>query len=475
MGGKQRQVVQQPGFPPCRRFAGFQLVQNLLRAGDHRRGQTRQFRHLHAIGPVGRPVPHLVQEHDLALEFLHRHGGVAHVFQLPGQCRHLVVMGGKDRAAAIDRVQVFHRGPCDGQPVIGRRAPPDFIEDHQSRRIGLVQDRGGFDHFHHERGPPARQVIGGAHPAEDLADDADAGLRGGHETAHLRKDHDQRNLPEIGGFAGHVGPGQKQDMGRILGGAELGIIRHESRPRGAQRGLDHRVTSAFDHQVAPGGDLRPNPVTLGGAFGKACGEIQFGNGAGQGGKRSGLGQNGGTQGFEDLAFQGAGPVGGVQDAFFELGQVQRGKPQRIGGRLAVDEGIGERLAQHPFGMGGRRFDEIAENVVVLDLQGPDPGRLDILRLQPGDHAAPFVAQLPRRIQIGGMAFGHHSAIAQRHGQVVGQCTAEQVRQISRALKRGGDPGKGGVPLPVEGCAQVGCVMQAVAHRTKIPGPAPVKR
>ena len=39
-----------------------------------------------------------------------------------------------------------------------------------------------------------------------------AGRIGGHERTHLRQNRDQRGLPQIGGFAAHVGAGDDGDQ-----------------------------------------------------------------------------------------------------------------------------------------------------------------------------------------------------------------------------------------------------------------------
>ena len=50
-------------------------------------------------------------------------------------------------------------------------------------------------------------------------------------------------------------------------------------------------------------------------------------------------------------------------------------------------------------MGCRRLDEIAQHIVVLDLQALNAGLSDVISLHAGNHAAPLVAQLPRFIQL----------------------------------------------------------------------------
>jgi hypothetical protein len=108
-----------------------------------------------AVGAVGRPGRHLVQKHDIALPFLDSHRVAGERRQFRGERGQLVVMRRKQRAAAIDLVQMLERRPGDRQAVEGRGATADLVEDHKTARSGLVQDRRGLDHLDHE-GRPAR-------------------------------------------------------------------------------------------------------------------------------------------------------------------------------------------------------------------------------------------------------------------------------------------------------------------------------
>ena len=59
----------------------------------------------------------------------------------------------------------------------------------------------------------------------------------------------------------------------------------------------------------------------------------------------------------------------------------------------------------------RDLDEIAEHVVVADLQRLDAGRLGISRLQAGDDLAAAVAQAPMLVEIGVGAVADEAAVA----------------------------------------------------------------
>ena len=96
-------------------------------------------------------------------------------------------MGGEQRPAAIDVMEMLDRRPGDRQAVEGRGAAADLIEDDEGALARLVEDGGGLDHFDHEGRAAARQIIGGADAAEQAVDDADARFCRGNEGAHLRQ------------------------------------------------------------------------------------------------------------------------------------------------------------------------------------------------------------------------------------------------------------------------------------------------
>ena len=63
-------------------------------------------------------------------------------------------------------------------------------------------------------------------------------LLGGNERAHLRQQHDQRGLAQIGGFAAHVGAGDQQDL--VRGAVQVERVGHEALALLLEQLLDHR-------------------------------------------------------------------------------------------------------------------------------------------------------------------------------------------------------------------------------------------
>ena len=117
--------------------------------------------------------------------------------------------------------QVFGDGLGEGKPVEGGGAAPDFVHQHERLRGGVVQDVGGFGHFHHKGGAVACQIVGCADAGVDLVYGADGGGFGGNVAAGVGEQGDEGDLAHIGGFAAHVGAGEQ---GEAAAGRELGVI-----------------------------------------------------------------------------------------------------------------------------------------------------------------------------------------------------------------------------------------------------------
>ena len=113
-------------------------------------------------------------------------------------------MRGEQRAGFVYIVKMFERRPSDGEAIVGCRAAPDFIEDHQRVFIRLIKDRGGFHHFDHEGRAPTCEVIRGAYAAEKLAHDTNVSVACRDETTHLSKDSDKSILTKKRRLTRHV-------------------------------------------------------------------------------------------------------------------------------------------------------------------------------------------------------------------------------------------------------------------------------
>ena len=77
------------------------------------------------------------------------------------------------------------------------------------------------------------------------------------------------------------------------------------------------------------------------------------------------------------------------------------------------------------------LDEIAEHIVVADLQAFDAGVIGIARLHRGDDQARGVAQIAGLVERCVIAFADKAAVALDQRQLFGQRTFEFARQIAR--------------------------------------------
>ena len=128
-------------------------------------------------------------------------------------------------------------------------------------------------------------------------------------------------------------------------------------------------------------------------------------------KVSPRGEAGLPQLFERVEFERERPVGRRGDLRLELDQRGGRKAQRSGHRLAMDEGRVERRLQQRLALRLRHLDVIAEEIVVLDLELPDPGLLGVSRLHFGDDPPALVAQRARFVERSQRAGAHEAALA----------------------------------------------------------------
>ena len=99
------------------------------------------------------------------------------------------------------------------------------------------------------------------------------------------------------------------------------------------------------------------------------------------------------------------------------------------------------------------LDEIAEHVVVPDLERAHAGLLGIARLQRRDHAARFVAQRARLVERGVVARAHEAAVALEQRQLVAERRGKLARDrgvgLAQARSRPAATSAGRAPPAVE--------------------------
>ena len=97
----------------------------------------------------------------------------------------------------------------------------------------------------------------------------------------------------------------------------------------------------------------------------------------------------------------------------------------------MDEGRIQRRRHQLVAVLRGDLDEIAEHVVVADLQALDAGLVGVARLHRGDHEARGVAQIAGLVECGLIAFAHEAAVALDQRQLFGKRALEFARQIAR--------------------------------------------
>ena len=249
-----------------------------------------------------------------------------------------------------------------------------------SKSPGKVSRR-GFDHFDHEGRPAACQIVGGADPAEQPVDNADASAGGGH-SSRLGKQRCQRGLAEEGRLATHVRSG---DQPQPIAGPKRAVIGDEPLAVLAKRLLDHRVAAALDFQARLVGQVRQAPSALRGAGGMGARNVDTGN--------------------RHRRWRQCAPrwlclaLPALRNARLRrrahglrprppagLGmEVRRIEPDDAGQRLAVGEAAVRR--HQPVGMLGGHLDMITEYGIMADLERRDARRFAIARLERGNRTA----------------------------------------------------------------------------------------
>ena len=224
----------------------------LARRADHGSRHAGQLGDLQAVALVRRTFVHGVQEHDAVAMLDRREMHVGRLRKFRGQLRQFEVVRGEQRVAAVVRQQMPGDGPREREAVEGRSAAADFVHQHEALRRRVVEDRGGFGHFDHERGAAAGQVVGGADAREDAIDRAERRAPRRHIAAHVSHQRDQRGLAHEGRFTAHVRAGDQEQLAlgvqRAVVGDELLDLR-----------LDDRMPSLFDFDAAHSPRTRARP------------------------------------------------------------------------------------------------------------------------------------------------------------------------------------------------------------------------
>ena len=213
-------------------------------------------------------------------------------------------------------------------------------------------------------------------------------------------------LTHIGGFARHVGAGD--DKAAVGGAVEGGIVGHEH--AALEHLLHHGVTSLGDGQhiavvhhgaavVVFRSDLRQRRqyIQLGNGIGGALDTIQLGTDAFQ-------------QFVKQAAFQRDKTLVCAKDLAFQLLQLLCDVPLAGGEGLLADIGL-----RHKVLVGVAHLDEVAEHMVIADLQLWDACLLPQAGFQLCQHALGVVADGAQLVHLGMVTLGNDAAILEGGG------------------------------------------------------------
>src|SRR3546814_3655782 len=103
-------------------------------SSDLLRRQARQLGDVKAIAAVGRAIGKLVQEDEVALPLARPDMMQGQRVEPFGKPRQFMIMGGEQAAPAAHVVDRLKHRPGDRQSVIGGRAAPDLVKDHERSR-----------------------------------------------------------------------------------------------------------------------------------------------------------------------------------------------------------------------------------------------------------------------------------------------------------------------------------------------------
>ena len=135
-----------------------QLIENLTGPLHHRGGNAGEASGFDAVAAAGAAGLHAMQKQQVIAGFLHQHLEVGHIRALCRQVVELVIVRREHGAGLQVAGQVFAHGPGDGEAIKGGSATADLIEQHQGAIGGVMEDVGGFRHFHHEGGLAGTQL-----------------------------------------------------------------------------------------------------------------------------------------------------------------------------------------------------------------------------------------------------------------------------------------------------------------------------
>ncbi len=99
-----------------------------------------------------------------------------------------------------------------------------------------------------------------------------------YERSHLRQQNDECGLPQVGGLAAHVRPGDEQDL--VRGAVEVQTVGHKALALLLEKMFDDRMAAAQNQQFTAIGEFGTRVVPRRGQDGESGEHVELGDGRG---------------------------------------------------------------------------------------------------------------------------------------------------------------------------------------------------
>src|SRR5208282_3190268 len=291
-----------------------------------------------------------------------------------------------------------------------------------------------------------------------------------HEAAHVRHDRNQRDLPQIGRFAGHVRPGDEQELSRI--GVGIEVVGHELAR--THSGFEHRMPSLADAHSARGIHRGPHVAAPARDFGQRRERIELAHRARRFEYRAALSLQVAQQFGEELQLQLAQARLRRKNLAFQFLQSRRGEALGADQRLLALV-VGRSAIEMALGY----LDVVAEDVVVTDLERGNAGARALGRLQLRDYRARARGERAQLVDLGVEAAMDDVAVARIYRRLVADGRVDlldQGRIRRNARRQRTDEAAFAIAQPVakrgyglERLRQTQAIARRCTHRAEPPG------
>ena len=243
--------------------------------------------------------------------------------------------------------------------------------------------------------------------------------------AHLRHEDNERHLPHVGRFTGHVRAG---DDGRAaVLTAKQRVVRHEQRV--FEHLLDDRMTARRDRYGIAEIDLGLAVMIVNGDGGKAAQHIQLRDGLRRLLDAGGFSRDKLPQRHKQVIFQRHNAVLGRQNGAFQFLQFFRDVPLTGRERLLADIAVRDKIQ-----LTLCNLDIIAEYTVIAHAQIPDAGLFLFTRLDLREHALAAGLDGAQFIELFVCTVTDEPALAQQERRIVHDGCVDLLLEICQRVK-----------------------------------------